>query len=418
MTAVGDFVSPFGGHRPPLQNSSGNSTPLSRLSIVSPRVNLLDRHIFTSVLFTCAAAVALFSFVVALPNVVRELLGPLLAGQFSFETFARLVALLLPFAISYALPMGILTGVLLTLGRLSADSEITAMRASGISVARVARPVFVLAALCAAAAFYVNFQSMPWARVQYYKELAAAVRANPMKIIVPKTFIRDFKGCVLYVGEKDGPVLRDIWLWELDDQSRVRRLVRAETGRVEYDEATNSLVPTLLQTKIEERDPENPEDFSKSPRTPSISKVEEVPISLDRYFGKNLERMKDDWLTYDQLRAKQARLAAEQPTPEKAAEHARARMKIKLVAQEKFNLSLAVFSFALIGVPLGIKVSRRETSANLGVAVVLVLSFYLLTSAVQALDRHPEYRPDLLLWLPNALFITLGMWLFSRIDRK
>ena len=72
-------------------------------------MNLLDRHIFTSVLFTCAAAVGLFAFVVLLPNIVRELLGPLLAVQFGFDTFARLVGLLLPFAVSYALPMGVLS---------------------------------------------------------------------------------------------------------------------------------------------------------------------------------------------------------------------------------------------------------------------------------------------------------------------
>jgi lipopolysaccharide export system permease protein len=381
-------------------------------------LNLLDRHIFVSVLFTCAAAVGLFAFVVALPNVVRELLGPLLAGQFGFETFARLVGLLLPFAISYALPMGILTGVLLTLGRLSADSEITAMRAAGISVVRLARPVFVLGIVCTAIAYYVNFESMPWARVQYYREFAAAIRANPLRIIEAKRFIRDFSGRVLYVGEKEGPVLRDIWIWELDAQSRVRRLVRAESGRLDYDEATNTLIPTLYRAKAEERDADNPEDFSKSPKAPSVDQISDVRISLDQYFGRNLERMKQDWLTYDQLRAEQARLAAVTPAPDKANDHARERMKLSLILQEKFNLSLAVFSFALIGVPLGIKVSRRETSANLGLALVLVLSFYLLTVVVKWLDGRPELRPDLLLWAPNVLFIALAIWLFTRIDRK
>jgi lipopolysaccharide export system permease protein len=381
-------------------------------------LNLLDRHIFVSVLFTCAAAVGLFAFVVALPNVVRELLGPLLAGQFGFETFARLVGLLLPFAISYALPMGILTGVLLTLGRLSADSEITAMRAAGISVVRLARPVFVLGIVCTAIAYNVNFESMPWARVQYYREFAAAIRANPLRIIEAKRFIRDFSGRVLYVGEKEGPVLRDIWIWELDAQSRVRRLVRAESGRLDYDEATNTLIPTLYRAKAEERDADNPEDFSKSPKAPSVDQISDVRISLDQYFGRNLERMKQDWLTYDQLRAEQARLAAVTPAPDKANDHARERMKLSLILQEKFNLSLAVFSFALIGVPLGIKVSRRETSANLGLALVLVLSFYLLTVVVKWLDGRPELRPDLLLWAPNVLFIALAIWLFTRIDRK
>ena len=381
-------------------------------------MNLLDRHIFSSVLFTCASAVGLFAFVVALPNVVRELLGPLLAGQFSFATFARLVGLLLPFAVSYALPMGILTGVLLTLGRLSADSEITAMRAAGISVGRLSRPVFVLGACCAVAALYVNFESMPWARVQYYREFAAAVRSNPLRIIEAKRFIRDFSGCVIYVGEKEGAVLRDIWIWELDDQLRVRRLVHAESGRLDFDEATNTLIPTLIHAKAEERDPDNPEDFSKSPRAFSVDQIQEVRISLDRYFGRNLERMKQDWLTYDQLRAEQARLAAETPPSDSRDEHARAKMKLSLILQEKINLSLAVFSFALIGVPLGIKVSRRETSANLGMALVLVLGFYMLTVAVKWLDGRPELRPDLLLWLPNVLFIGLALWLFARIDRR
>lgn len=384
----------------------------------SPHLNLLDRHIFASVLFTCATAVGLFAFVVALPNVVRELLGPLLAGQFSIDTFARLVGLLLPFAVSYALPMGILTGVLLTLGRLSADSEITAMRAAGISVGRLSRPVFVLGACCAVAALYVNFESMPRARVQYYREFAAAVRSNPLRIIEAKRFIRDFSGCVIYVGEKEGAALRDIWIWELDDQLRVRRLVRAESGRLDFDEATNTLIPTLIRAQAEERDPGNPEDFSKSPKAPSVDQIQEVRISLDRYFGRNLERMKQDWLTHDQLRAEQARLAARSPPPEERAEHARAKMKLSLIIQEKFNLSLAVFSFALIGVPLGIKVSRRETSANLGLALVLVLGFYMLTVAVKWLDRRPELRPDILLWLPNVLFIGLAVWLFMRIDRR
>ncbi|MBL9209863.1 MAG: LptF/LptG family permease [Opitutaceae bacterium] len=381
-------------------------------------MNLLDRHIFTSVLFTCAAAVGLFAFVVLLPNIVRELLGPLLAGQFGFDTFARLVGLLLPFAVSYALPMGVLTGVLLTLGRMSADSEITAMRSAGISVARLARPVFVLGAVCATAAFYVNFESMPWARQQYYREFAAAVRANPLRIIVPKTFIRDFSGTVLYVGEREGPILRDIWIWELDDQQRVKRLVRAEAGRLDYDEPTNSLIPTLVRARVEERNQENPEDFTKSPKAASVDRAEGVRISLDRYFGRNLERMKDDWLTYPALRERQAKLDATTPAPDKAVEHARDKMKLSLILHDRLTLAFAVFSFALIGVPLGIKVSRRETSANLGIALGLVLTFYFLTVAIKWLDRRPELRPDLLLWLPNVLFIGLAVWLFTRIDRK
>lgn len=381
-------------------------------------MNLLDRYIFRSVLFTCIAAVALFGFVVTLPNVVRELLGPLLAGQITMAAFARLVGLLIPFAISFALPMGILTGVLLTLGRLSADSEITAMRASGISAVRLARPVFVLGLLCTAVALYINLESAPWARAQFYRELSSALRTNPLSFIVPKTFIRDFKGCVVYVGARDGNVIRDIWFWRLDAQGRVVSMERSAVGVVNYDEQANALQLVLKPAQIETRNNDNPEDFSEANLIAQAETLSPAPISLDRYLNQQGIRMKQDWLTYGELRTEQLRLARETPAADKRRDHSRAQMKLSVVLHEKFNLSLAVFSFALVGVPLGIKVSRRETSANLGLALLLVLGFYMLTVAVKWLEKKPEYHPDLLLWLPNVIFLVLGGWLFSRIDRK
>jgi lipopolysaccharide export system permease protein len=381
-------------------------------------VNLLDRHIFKSVLFTCAGAVGLFAFVLMLGNVVRDLLGYLLSGQLPVATFVRLVWLLVPAMAIYALPMGMLTGVLLTLGRLSADSEITAMRAAGLSLARIARPVLLLGALGAVLGLYINFVSMPYARVQYHKELPAAVRANPLSFIAPKTFIRDFPGFVIYVGEKQGGVMRDFWLWQLDRESRVTQLVRAESGRFDYDDATNELILTLTHAQIEERNPKNPEDFSESPRVGSFEKSEPQRLSLSRLFGTTIVRQKLPWMTYAELRAEEKRVAALPFAPAAAKEHDRAVMKVRLTVQEKFNTSLAVLSFALIGVPLGIKVSRRETSANLGLAVLLALGYYMLTVAVSWLDQHPEYHPDVLLWLPNAVFLTLGVWLFLRIERR
>lgn len=380
-------------------------------------MNLLDRHLFKSVLFSCAAAVGLFAFIVIVPNIVRDLLGYVLAGQIGAAVFAQLVFLLLPFAITFALPMGLLTGVLLTLGRLSADSEITAMRAAGLGIARLARPVLVLAALGAALGLWFNFDAMPRARVEYHRALADAVRANPLALLVPRTFIRDFPGAVIYVGDKQGAVLRDVWLWELDAEHRVRRLVRAESGRIDYDEEKNELVPVLFRAKTEERPAKNPEDFSESPLAPSAERFAEVRLPLDRFFGHGGVRVRPDWLTYAQLRAERARLAALTPPPGQETQFARDRLKLALVFHDKWNTALAVLSLACIGVPLGIRVSRRETSANFAVALLLTLGYYLLTVAVKSLDRHPEYRPDLLLWLPNLLALATGLWLFRRVEK-
>jgi len=381
-------------------------------------VNLLDRYIFKSVLGSCLAAVGLFGFVLMLGNAIRDLLSLVLAGQLPLTTFGELLLLLIPFVVSYALPMGMLTGVLLTLGRLSADSEITAMRAAGISVGRIARPVIILGVLGMATGLYINFEAMPRARLQYQKELADAVRVNPLRFIMPRTFIRDFPGFVIYVGDKQGPVLSNFWLWELDDQQRVERLVRAESGRFDYDEENNALLLTLLKAQVEARDRINPEDFSTPPLVGTFDKTEQVRLPLDNLFGRSSVRQKLKWMTYDQLQQESARLAVMVVAPENAREHAREQMKVKLTVQEKLQNALAMLSFALIGVPLGIKVSRRETSANLGVAVAMALGYYFLTVMVNWLDRHPEYRPDLLFWIPNLIFLAIGLWLFSRIHKQ
>jgi lipopolysaccharide export system permease protein len=122
-------------------------------------------------------------------------------------------------------------------------------------------------------------------------------------------------------------------------------------------------------------------------------------------------------MTYKELVAEKARLEREPVPPDGAQQRERDIMKVKFTIQDKINLALAIFTFAFAGVPLGIKVSRRETSANLGVAVLLALAYYFFIVVAGWLDQHPEYRPDLLLWVPNLLFLALGAWLLRRLDR-
>lgn len=380
-------------------------------------MNLLDRHLARSILGTCIAAVCLFAFVLMAGNIIRDLLGPLLSGQLSVLAFARLVLLLIPFVISYALPLGMLTAVLLTLGRLSSDSEITAMRAAGMSIPRIAVPVLALAALGVALGLRVNFESMPRAKIQYEREFAAAVRANPLSFIVPKTFIREFPGVVVYVGSKDGPDLRDIWYWQLDGEKRVVRFVHAESGRVDYDEATNEFVIPVSKAHVEDYDRKAPDDFTQPLKVNTFDEVAPVRLSLAQYFGSATVHQKLPWMTYGELVAERARLEALPVPAGGQMQRERDVMKVTLTIQDKINMALAIFSFALIGIPLGIRVSRRETSANLGIAVSLALGYYFLTVMVGWLDRHPEYRPDLLLWVPNLVFLALGAWMLRRLDR-
>jgi lipopolysaccharide export system permease protein len=379
-------------------------------------MNLLQRHIFMSVLFSCAAAVGLFAFVLTVGNVVKDLLGYLVAGQLAPELFLELLLLIPPFVLSYALPFGVLTGVLLVLGRMSAEHEITAIRAAGLSLPWVARPILILAVLGVLADLAVNFEVMPWARVVYHVELGNAVRRNPLSFIVPRTFIRDYAGKVLYVGQKNGQGVKDCWLWELDAQGRVRNFIRAESGTVAFDEQGGDLILDLFNAQAESRPAKDPENFTEPRRSISFERTS-VRLPLGGLFGQSTFHPKLQWYALPRLMAEWRRLDGPVP-PAEQPERDLDRMKLRIVIQDKFTMAFAVFSFALVGVPLGIKVSRRETSANLGLALILALSYYFLTIAVGWLERRPELRPDLLMWLPNLIFIGLGLWLFWRVDRR
>ncbi len=379
-------------------------------------MNLLQRHIFKSVFFSCAAAVGLFAFILTVGNVVRDLLGYLVAGQLAPGLFFELLLLIPPFVLSYALPFGVLTGVLLVLGRMSAEHEITAIRAAGLSLRWVARPILILAALGVIADLAINFQFMPWARVVYHVELNNAVRKDPLSFIVPRTFIRDFPGKVLYVGEKNGPGVKDFWLWELDAQGRVKNSIRAATGNFDFDERTGDLILNLNHIQVEAREAKNPEDFTVPRRSVSADHMP-LRLPLGSLFGQDVFRPKLQWFTLAKLRAEWQRLA--QPVaPAEQAQRDLDRMKLRIVVQDKFTTAFAVFSFALVAVPLGIKVSRKETSANLGLALAMAMGYYFLTVAIGWLDRHPELRPDLLMWLPNLIFLGVGLWMFWRVDRR
>jgi lipopolysaccharide export system permease protein len=378
-------------------------------------MKVLHRYIFVSVALTSLAAVGVLAFVLLVGNVLKDLLSWVLAGQIPPETFMHLVGQTLVVVISYALPMGILTGVLLVLGRMSSDREITAIRASGVSVAGISAPIFFFALLSTGVSLAVNFYYMPRAKVAYETELHEAISANPLSFIVPKTFVRDFAGAVIYVGEKHGAEVRDFWGWELDKQNRVIHSARARSGHIAFDEARNQLVLTLYNVQAETHDPQDPENPAKI-RGGAGGDQMTFNLSLDKITGGQTVRVKLKWKTFNELLAEWRRLG--QPDPKvPAAERFKERIKVQTTIQEKFATAFSVLSFALIAIPLGIKVSRKETSANLGIALVLAMSYYLATVVVGWCDNQPDLRPDLLMWVPNLGFQTLGAWMFYKIDR-
>lgn len=379
-------------------------------------MSILNRYIFLSVAFTCLGAIGVLVFILVMGNAIRDMFQLFASGQISFATAGEMFLLLIPFVLSYALPLGVLTGVLLTLGRLSSDHEIIATRSAGIGLVRLSAPIVFLAVLGVAASLVVNFHFAPNAKVRYTEILRDAVKTNPLSFIVERTFIREFPGYVIYVGEKVSDQLGDFWIWELDKQNRVVKFIRAQSGQFEFDEEDNYLVLTLNRGQSEFRSTDNPEDFTEMRPALSFDRAS-IQLPLEQIFGGQQEKKRVDRMNLRELLAEFRRLGdpAEDLSDQ---ERFDGKMEVRIVVHENFTLAYSVFSLALIGIPLGIQVSRKETSANLGLALALAMAFYFMMNMISLLDKFPELHPDLLLWIPNILFQAIGLTLCYRYGRS
>jgi len=147
----------------------------------------------------------------------------------------------------------------------------------------------------------------------------------------------------------------------------------------------------------------------------SFEKWEAVRFPLDRMFRDTGVRTKLDWMSLTTLLRERRSLTRAAVQSDEQRQRV---SQIDFAVSDRTNMAIAVFTFALIGVPLGVKVSRRETSANLGLALGLALGYYFFTTAVGWLDHHPEYRPELLLFAPNLILFGLAVILYSRLEKR
>lgn len=398
-----------------------------RQTLVKDSAVLINRYIFRQVFFTTFAAVSIFVFVLVMGNLVKGQIADLLAsGRLGLGLFAYLTAILIPGVVPYALPAGLLTGVLLVLGRLSAQNEITALKSAGISLWRICSPIFLIGLLGTLFACMIVFYYAPLADTAVKKTLAEVVRADPLRYIQPRVFIKDFPGFVIYVQERRGDELHQLHLWEINDRMQVIREVNALWGEVRYSAESGNIEMTVYDGTAEARSSADPEDFDENRPILSFDQAQ-FSLSLDLILGTRELHRKLSFMTLNELLAlRQATFSPAPETLQEQGEEALAayseqqfseRIRIQYTIQEKIAFSFGVLSLCCMAIPLGIKASRTETMANFVLAVVLFIVYYFGLIMVSWLRDYPHWRPDVLVWVPNLIFQAVGLWFLRRANQ-
>lgn len=381
----------------------------------------VTRQVFASLLLT----VIVFTFVLLLGNLLKELLSLLVNGQASPAMVAQGIALLIPFVLVFALPMGMLTATLLVFGRLSADQELTAVRASGVSLVALSTPVLLLSVAASCVAALVNLQLAPWCRTTYLELIYRAGVQRATAFVETGRFIDDFQGYDIYITNKKGNRLEGLRILETTATGEIKRWVRAEWAEIVSDAVNREATLRLFEVSYY--------DF-EAMQTAHVAEQEGFRLQY-RPPGQKRRPGRLSDMTFFELREelrKAERLAAHAPpipsgtAPEQIREqHRRARKTaadltapIRLHMHRQVAFSFACIGFTLVGIPLGVRAHRRETSAGIAMALLLVVVYYAFILLAQSLRDRPDFAPHLIFWLPNFLFQVVGAALLWRANHR
>ncbi|HEV2331356.1 MAG TPA: LptF/LptG family permease [Verrucomicrobiae bacterium] len=386
---------------------------LSKLSGLKTLHKYLTGQVVASLLLT----VAVFTFVLLLGNVLREILMLLIAGHGRLSIVAEAIVLLIPFVWVFALPMGLLTATLLVFGRFSADQELTAARASGISLISLIMPVLLLSLFCCVLSAWFSMDLGPRSRVKYLG-LRSELLANLADIQWPEgRFINISTNYILYAEKIHGQKLENVTAWVIDQNTSVE----APLANVEVDSKNQQIVLNLIQARIVTI-PTNGENV--------ITSVGKWPIPISLKSVKNPRSTSISDMTFIELQDKLHQLQQlQQRIPETAATNQTPAIldaarklpenleQVRVIMQRQLAFAFAPFGFALLGIPLGIRVQRRETNIGVAIALMLVILYYGFVMLAWQLASRPECYPHLIVWAPNLIFQAAGAVLLWRANR-
>jgi lipopolysaccharide export system permease protein len=372
-------------------------TSAAAMKLAIPGFAIIDRYVAREVMAPFAVGVALLTFALVTGRLLK-LTEMVVNHGVTVGEVARLILYIMPAFLELTFPMAVLLGVLMGFGRMSSDQEMTAARACGVSLYRLAVPVMGVALVVYALSSYFAFSLRPWANARLHDKLYELSQTRTSAGLKEKVFNDNFPGLVVYIDEMsntDTNSLKGVLISDARDP-RQQNTIIAKRGLLMPDQHNKSITLRLFDGAIFGLESTTDATHVTSFRTYDLS------VSPESELGLRTEDPAE--LTYPALR--------------KAIHDARIAGKRDYDAETemagKFTVPLATMLFALLGVSLGLKPARGGHSERFGVSVALFFLYYSLMRVGETLAQRGKLNAFVAMSIPDLVFAALAIWLFYR----
>jgi lipopolysaccharide export system permease protein len=344
----------------------------------------------------------------ALLSKVMKIVDLLLARGMGAAFVLWFAASALPFFLIYTIPISFLIAVLVAMARLSSDSELIAMKASGISLETITRPAMVFAVLSFALTLSFTMYVIPWSNNNFKRLLFENARSALVSGLEEKTFYDRFKGMVLYMDRlsRDTGEMEGVFV-SVGGAGGASAPVPGGPGVFFARRAVFSApsAGSRLYLKLFDGSLHTTGGVEGEYHTAFFSTYT-LDLGLPAGVASGPSRSNKELYTWELAeRAREIRMSGGDSAPALMDLH------------KRFALPASVFVFCLLGVPLGIQKVRSARLAGFSIAIGVVLAYYVLSTAFEALGEHGMLGPAASVWGSDVVFGAVAAYVFHRAAR-
>jgi len=424
-------------------------------------MRLSDRYIGRQVLVGTLFAILLLSTILVMGSLFQNLRMLIVELGAPLSIIGRFLMAALPFALIYTIPWAFLSAVLLVFGRMSSENELIGFRVAGMSLTRISMPVFVLGALLSAGCLWLNLEVAPWAKGTSKTIKMQAFAMDPRSMLSAAAeqdglarFEESLKDVRAYIEKSDGSTMQGFHLFKVADPADkdARDIyVHAMKAKAVIDKENKQfrlhLYDAMFMTyggssDLTGKSPEG-EDADNTGATPQIALAEEsVPVVLpyetrasksdpatmsNAEIREEIERLKATQAQVGQrvaslaeeVKALQGQGDATKALLEEKREQLKRSMAVNWTAfipnyereiHRRYASSFACVAFAFIGIPLGIKARRKDTSSGLVLSLLIGAAYFICG----LIGGRSHTGVQLAAWAPNVVCVLLGLVLLRR----